>query len=157
MPGGELVRPTDRSPLEPDISRPETVFKSSFGDAAGAVHLAGARLPQGPALHPLIAAQANVKSNKELDHYTAPVGSDDGVLSLYRDAGLDVRHLPADDPAHDLTARSAFEAAVDHLSEDLAQRLVTLPLPAVLHCSAAIDRSPPVGARVAFLALVGAL
>jgi hypothetical protein len=67
-------------------------------------------------------------SNKELEHYAAPTGSDGGLLSVYRTAGLEVQHFPADDPAHDLTARAAFEAAVDELSTEVAQRLVTLIL-----------------------------
>lgn len=95
-------------------------------------------------------------SNKELNHYAAPTGSDGGLLAVYRNAGLDVHHLPADDPAHDLTARAAFDAAADELSLRVAQRLATLPPATALHCSAAIDRSPPVAARVAFLARVGA-
>ncbi|MGH9243067.1 MAG: hypothetical protein ACRD29_01870 [Acidimicrobiales bacterium] len=96
-------------------------------------------------------------SNKELQHYAAAVPGDGGLLSAYGEAGLDVHHLPADDPAHDLTARAAFDAAVDALSKVVAQLLGTLRVPALLHCSAAIDRSPPVAARVAFLALVGAV
>lgn len=96
-------------------------------------------------------------SNKELAHYATAVADDGGLLSAYRNAGLEVLHLPADDPAHDLTARAMFDAAVDELSTELAQRLGTLRLPALLHCSAAIDRSPPVAARLAFLALVGAI
>lgn len=95
--------------------------------------------------------------DKELDHYAAPLGNDGGLLSLYRAAGLEVVHLRADDPAHDLTARAAFNEAVDDLSKEMAQRLDTLRPPAVLHCSAAIDRSPPVAARAAFLAQAGAL
>jgi hypothetical protein len=95
-------------------------------------------------------------SNKELEHYATAAAGDGGLLALYRSAGLKVEHLPADDPRHDLTARAAFAAAVDALSIEVAQRLTTLQVPALLHCSAAIDRSPPVAARVAFLALVGA-
>jgi hypothetical protein len=96
-------------------------------------------------------------SNKELAHYDAPTASDGGLLALYRGRGLDVVHLPADDPAHDVTARDAFEAAVDGIAVEVAEALRHVPLPAVIHCSAAIDRSPPVAARVACLAEVGAL
>ncbi len=96
-------------------------------------------------------------SNKELDHYAAPLGNDGELLSLYQATGLEVLHLPADDPAHDLTARAAFNAAVDDLSKEVAQGLITLRPPTVLHCSAAIDRSPPVAARAAFLVQVGAV
>jgi protein-tyrosine phosphatase len=96
-------------------------------------------------------------STRELAHYDAPTASDGGLLALYRGRGLSVVHFPADDPAHDVTARDAFEAAVDVIAVEVAEALRQVPLPAVIHCSAAIDRSPPVAARVACLAEVGAL
>lgn len=89
-------------------------------------------------------------SNKELAHYEAPTAQHGGLLGLYRALGLDVEHLPADDPAHDTTAKAAFDAAVDEIGERVTDSLRRLPLPALIHCSAAIDRSPPVAARVAF-------
>ena len=96
-------------------------------------------------------------SSQELAHYDGPAGGDGGLLSLYRQAGLQIEHFPADDPAHDLTARAEFDAAVDELSIEVADAVRSLASPAVLHCSAAIDRSPPVAARVAFLAEVDEL
>jgi hypothetical protein len=91
-------------------------------------------------------------SNKELDHYLMPTRDAGGLLALYRRAGLEVVHFPADDPAHDLTAKAAFDTGVEQLSCDIGAALRTVSRPAVLHCSAAIDRSPPIAARVAFLA-----
>jgi hypothetical protein len=88
---------------------------------------------------------------QELRRYDAPTAADGGLLALYSAAGLQVRHFPADDPAHDLTARAAFAAGVERLSIEVVKALRSLELPAVLHCSAAIDRSPPVAARIAFL------
>lgn len=96
-------------------------------------------------------------SNKELAHYEAPTASDGGLLALYENRGLRVAHFPADDPAHDVTARGAFNAAVDEIAIKVGEALREVPLPAVMHCSAAIDRSPPVAARVKLLAEVGAL
>lgn len=96
-------------------------------------------------------------SNKELAHYDAPTAVDGGLLALYEHRGLRVVHRPADDPAHDVTARGTFDAAVDGIALEVAEALLQVPLPAVIHCSAAIDRSPPVAARVAFLAEVGRL
>jgi hypothetical protein len=63
--------------------------------------------------------------------------------------GLRVAHFPADDPAHDLTAAAAFYEGVDKLASRVVGALRELPLPALMHCSAASDRSPPVAARVA--------
>ena len=104
-----------------------------------------------------IRAVVVVTSNKELHHYDGPTADDGGLLSLYSRAGLQVAHFPADDPAHDLTARNAFEAGVDDLAVEVARALRSLALPAVVHCSAAIDRSPPLAARIAFLAEVDSL
>lgn len=98
-----------------------------------------------------------LNSAKELRHYDNPALADGGLLGLYTRAGLQVVHLPADDPAHDLTARAAFDAAVDDLSTEVAGILGSLALPVVIHCSAAIDRSPPVAARIAVLFEVGQL
>lgn len=94
-------------------------------------------------------------SSTELGHYDVPTVQEGGLLSLYRAHGLAVTHFPADDPAHDVRAKHAFDEAVDAIAERVAERLEQLPLPAVMHCSAAIDRSPPVAARVAFLHEVG--
>lgn len=91
-------------------------------------------------------------SNGELRHYDAATGEEGGLLALYTAQGLGVRHIPFDDPAHDPRAKATFETAVDELSIRAAQDLKELPHPAAMHCSAAIDRSPPVAARVAWLA-----
>jgi hypothetical protein len=93
-------------------------------------------------------------SNRELAHYDVPTVADGGLLALYMLRGLRVVHFPADDPRHDVTARDAFDAAVDDIAARVAEALCQVPLPAVMHCSAAIDRSPPVAARVKFLAEV---
>jgi hypothetical protein len=96
-------------------------------------------------------------SHAELRHYDEPTGHDGGLLSPYRRAGLQAVHFPADDPAHDLTARDAFETGLEALTEDVARSLPKLEPPTVIHCSAAIDRSPPLAARLAFLCETGQL
>jgi len=94
-------------------------------------------------------------SDKELAHYDAPTAAEEGgLLAFYESRGLRVLHFPADDPAHDVTARDAFQAAVDKIAGRVADSLCGVPLPAVMHCSAGIDRSPPVAARVAVRAEV---
>lgn len=94
-------------------------------------------------------------SNKELAHYHAPIPEHGGLLALYKSRGLRVVHFPADDPAHDVTAEDAFAEAVDSIAHNVSESLHEVPLSAAMHCSAAMDRSPPVAARVAFLAEVG--
>ena len=94
-------------------------------------------------------------SDTELRHYDVPTIQEGGLLSLYRAHGLAVAHFPADDPAHDVRAKHAFDEGVDAIADRVAERLEHLPHPAVMHCSAAIDRSPPVAARVAYLHEVG--
>jgi protein-tyrosine phosphatase len=94
-------------------------------------------------------------STQELAHYELSTASDGGLLALYEARGLHVVHFPADDPAHDVMARDAFDAAVDEIAFKTYEALREIPLPAVIHCSAAIDRSPPVAARVKFRFEVG--
>ena len=96
-------------------------------------------------------------SNKELAHYDAPTSEEGGLLALYKERGLAVEHFPADDPAHDVRAMHAFYAAVDTIAGRVAEVVERLPHPAVMHCSAAIDRSPPVAARVELLHEVDAI
>jgi hypothetical protein len=96
-------------------------------------------------------------SDRELAHYDAPTAPEGGLLAIYATRGLEIAHFPADDPAHDVTAREAFAAAVDGIADRVGEALARLPLPAVMHCSAAIDRSPPVAARIEFITEVGGL
>lgn len=88
-------------------------------------------------------------SENELRRYQAATAGEGGLLGLYERRGLQVTHIPADDPAHDVRARGAFDAAVGEIAREVDEVLEDLPLPAAMHCSAAIDRSPPVAALVA--------
>ena len=87
---------------------------------------------------------------KELKYYETIGADPDGLLGLYRSAGFAVAHIPWADPAHERTATARAEV-MRHLENVRTQALAAfkrLPKPVLLHCSAAIDRSPPVVAHI---------
>lgn len=86
-------------------------------------------------------------SYKELQYYDAATKCEGGLLRFHDRRGLAVAHFPADDPAHG----SAAAFCPDEIAAKVVKKLPELPCPVVLHCSAAIDRSPPVAARVSLL------
>lgn len=90
-------------------------------------------------------------SERELTYYETAMDSHGGLLGLYRLRGLEVVHLPTDDPAHDVRAAEGFATAVDEIADKAMDALRRVPLPALMHCSAAVDRSPPVAGRITFL------
>lgn len=88
---------------------------------------------------------------KELRYYDNLDSMEGGLLTAYRKAGYEVRHLPWPDPFHGKTAqeRSRRFALVESIKIQAADAYENLPKPVLIHCSAAIDRSPPVAAYVA--------
>jgi hypothetical protein len=87
---------------------------------------------------------------KELKYYE-PMGlHSEGLLGLYRSAGFQVEHIPWADPAHAATAwdRAVLMEQLDRVRNDSLAAFLKLPKPVLLHCSAAIDRSPPVIAYI---------
>ena len=87
----------------------------------------------------------------ELRYYNGLIGMEDGLLALYRHAGLQVCSLPWPDPAHgkDPEERKALRARVEVIKIKALDAFRRLPKPVLIHCSAAIDRSTPVAAYVA--------
>lgn len=85
-------------------------------------------------------------SEKELAHYEQllPVGV--SLIDYYRSVGFQVHHLPWSDPAH--SGYSTFHAEIEEKRPVLLEVYDQLPKPILVHCSAAIDRSPPVVAYV---------
>jgi hypothetical protein len=87
---------------------------------------------------------------KELKYYE-PIGAHpEGLLGLYRAAGFEIAHIPWADPAHETTpeARAAVMRHLEQVKRESLAAFQRLPTPALLHCSAAIDRSPPVLAYI---------
>jgi hypothetical protein len=87
-------------------------------------------------------------SEKELAHYSQllPVGAN--LVDYYRSVGFQVHHLPWSDPAH--SGYGSFQREVEEKRPVLLEAYDQLPKPVLVHCSAAIDRSPPVVAYVVF-------
>lgn len=88
---------------------------------------------------------------KELRYYDGLIGMEDGLLVLYRQAGLRVCHLKWADPAHGKTAeeREALRGQVTAIKAKALDAFGKLPRAVLVHCSAAIDRSTPVAAHIA--------
>jgi len=86
---------------------------------------------------------------KELRHY-APLelGAED-LIDFYRKSGFEVRHIPWEDPAHrPASGRFSFQEELIRVREEALRAFDQLPKPVLLHCSAGIDRSPPVAAYI---------
>jgi len=61
----------------------------------------------------------------------------DGLLGLYRQSGLRVKHIPIRDPAH-------YPEGYEELRENLGriyEAFKELPKPVLIHCSAGCDRT----------------
>lgn len=87
---------------------------------------------------------------KELKYYDTIGAHPDGLLGLYRAAGFEVTHIPWADPAHEKTpeARAAVMRHLETVRHDALIAFQRLSKPVLFHCSAAIDRSPPVVAHI---------
>ncbi len=86
---------------------------------------------------------------KEIAHYASlDLGLCD-IIELYHAKGLQVCHLPWDDPAHRPThERASFGAELLRIRNEALECFDKLPKPVLLHCSAGIDRSAPVCAYI---------
>ena len=89
-------------------------------------------------------------SEKELAHYSELLPDGVTLIDYYKRLGFRVRHVPWSDPAHTHTGYSNFQSEVEEKRPVLLEAYDQLPKPILVHCSAAIDRSPPVVAYVVF-------
>ncbi len=85
-------------------------------------------------------------SEKELGHYRQLLPDGMSLIDYYVSMGFPVSHVPWSDPAH--SGYADFEAEVEAKRPVLLDAYDQLPKPVLVHCSAAIDRSPPVVAYV---------
>lgn len=87
----------------------------------------------------------------ELQYYDGLNLHPDGLLGYYESCGLVVCRLPWPDPAHSRTPeeRARRMAKVHEIKQQAMAAFEKLPKPVLLHCSAGIDRSPPVAAFIA--------
>lgn len=85
-------------------------------------------------------------SEKELAHYCELLPDGMNLIDYYKSLGFRVCHVPWSDPAH--TGYDNFQSEVEEKRPVLLEAYDQLPKPVLVHCSAAIDRSPPVVAYV---------
>ena len=86
---------------------------------------------------------------KEIAHYSGLSLGVPDIPELYRSMGLNVCHLPWDDPAHrPVRARATFQDELLRIRAEALNCFDQLPKPILLHCSAGIDRSSPVCAYI---------
>ena len=84
---------------------------------------------------------------KELRHYEKLALGASDLIELYRKQGLNVGHLPWDDPAHrNHIHATVFAEELSRMRLEALRAFDELPKPILLHCSAGIDRSSPVAA-----------
>jgi hypothetical protein len=86
----------------------------------------------------------------ELRRYTAAAAPQPGLLDLYRSQGIEVHHLPVEDPHH---ASSGAKVGIKAQLELLKPRIHILfrqsGKATLLHCSGGMDRSTPIAAYIA--------
>lgn len=89
---------------------------------------------------------------KELRYYDVLGLDQSGLLGFYRSQGLSVCHVPWSDPAHAQTAdeRASLQRQVGEIKFRAMSAYDELPKPVLLHCSAAVDRTTPVAAFIAY-------
>ena len=85
-------------------------------------------------------------SEKELNLYSQLLPNRMTLIDYYKSVGFQVHYVPWSDPAHRKYAN--FESEVEEKRPVLLEAYDRLPKPVLVHCSAAIDRSPPVVAYV---------
>jgi protein-tyrosine phosphatase len=85
-------------------------------------------------------------SEKELDHYQQLLPMGMSLIDYYKTVGFQVYRIPWSDPAH--SGYVNFQTQVEEKRTALLEAYDQLPKPILVHCSAAIDRSPPVIAYV---------
>jgi len=116
----------------------------------------GGRTPLPPEARPLVAAWVDWMINEfriksviclleetQLDRYyvRGGLGLDErGLLGYYESRGLEVRHFPMID----------YQRPAEDQMRQVLAAFDELPKPVLLHCSAAIDRTTPVAAFIAF-------
>jgi len=79
---------------------------------------------------------------QQLDRYYVRGGLDlhpCGLLGYYKSQGFEIRHFPMTD----------YQRPEESYMQKVLEAFKELPKPVLLHCSAAIDRTPPVAAFIA--------
>jgi hypothetical protein len=86
--------------------------------------------------------------DKDLACYAALDLRTTGLLEYYKNIGLQVAHIPWEDPHHKKSAPEQKREMLLRVRKEALSAYVRLDKPALLQCSAGIDRSSPVAAFV---------
>ncbi|MGO9454379.1 MAG: hypothetical protein ACLQDV_25520 [Candidatus Binataceae bacterium] len=87
--------------------------------------------------------------DKELAYYSSlDLGAPD-LIAFYASQGFEVRRIKWEDPAHSKAPRIMIQKQLSEVRTLVLEAFDTVPKPALLHCSAGIDRSSPVAAFLA--------
>jgi hypothetical protein len=87
-------------------------------------------------------------SEKELRHYSALLPDAVTLIDYYKSSGFHVHHVRWSDPAD--AGYTGFGAEVQEKRKIVLDAYDRLPKPVLVHCSAAIDRSPPILAYLVY-------
>ena len=86
---------------------------------------------------------------KELRHYALASGEASGLIDLYKNEGLFVRHIPWEDPAHSaVSAGLSYDEQLEQVRVKALAAFDEAPKPDLLHCSSGIQRSSPMAAFI---------
>lgn len=84
-------------------------------------------------------------AEEELRYYDPLDLHANGLLGYYHSEGLIISPIPWPDPAH---VKQNYPAILHEIRRIALPEYNRLPKPVLIHCSAAIDRSPPVAAYI---------
>jgi protein tyrosine/serine phosphatase len=87
--------------------------------------------------------------DKELAYYSSLDLRAPDLIGFYASQGFEVRRITWEDPAHSKASRILIQKKLLEVRTLVLEAFDALPKPALLHCSAGIDRSSPVAAFLA--------
>jgi hypothetical protein len=88
---------------------------------------------------------------RDLSHYAGLDLGAPTLLDFYKARGLEVAHLPWEDPHHSKTSSAHVRKKLRAVRGKALQEYRRLPKPVLVQCSAGIDRTAPVAAYISVM------